>query len=660
MTDGDVATRGLLFTDVEGSTEHLRSLGAAYADVLGRHNEILRAAVAAEDGVEIGSEGDSLAVVLPSVAGAVRAAVAAQRGLAAEPWPERPWLVRMAIHAGAVAIDHGRATGIALHEAARLRSVAHGGQVVVSEQARRAIDEAMPADITLVDLGRYMVRDFDARVRLHQVAAPGLGSTFPPPRTRRPHDLPADPTSFIGRDEEVVAIEKLVAESQLVTIAGPGGSGKTRLAYAVAKRSSREAVAAVELAGVRDRSQVAATMLAATGAVDAMELRERDLLLVLDNCEHVLDPVAEVVASLAGGDVTVLATSREALRIRGESVFTIPALAEDQAVALFRDRAGVPVDDEHASAICERLAWMPLAIELAAARARSMPLTQLVTRLDDQLSILTRGARDVPRHATLRATIDWSHDLLTDGERVLFRRLSVFAGGFVLDAAETLGEGDVVDALEGLVSKSLVELDPVTDRYRMLEPVRQYAAERLRELGEDAEIHGRHVRWVRRLSQDVGIRVFLDSAAVRELLGPERDNIAAAIAWSLEHDDLHAAAEIVIAMAWYWEVSRRGDALPVLDRLLERLDDLTPLDRGEVLRSAGMIHNDTFEDPRPLEWLLEAEAILVDEGREGELAATRFWLGRGAAIRDRLDIAEPALRAAAEAFDRLGNVFGWG
>ena len=660
MTDGDVATRGLLFTDVEGSTAHLRSLGAAYADVLSRHNDIVRDAVAAEGGVEIGSEGDSIAAVLPSVAAGIRAAVAAQRALASEQWPDRPWLVRMAVHGGAVDISNGAATGIALHEAARLRSAAHGGQVVVSEQARVAVDEAMPADIRLVDLGRYVIRDFDERVRLHQVVAPGLQSSFPPLRTRRPHDLPADPTSFIGRDEEVLAIEKLLTESQLVSIIGPGGSGKTRLAYAVAKRSSTEAVAAVELAGLRDGSQVAATVLAATGAVDADELRKRDLLLVLDNCEHVLDPVAELVASLAGGDVSVLATSREALRIRGESTFAIPALAEDQGVALLRDRAGIAVDDEQARAICDRLAWMPLAIELAAARMRSIPPSELVRRLGDQLAILTKGARDVPRHATLRATIDWSHDLLTEDERSLFRRLSVFAGGFVLDAAEELADGDVVDALEGLVSKSLVELDPTTGRYRMLEPVRQYAAERLTECGEDGDAHDRHLRWVRNLSRSGGVRAFLEAAAARAVLGPERDNVAAAITWALERDDLHAAAEIVTNMAWYWEVSRRGDALPVLDRLLEHLDELTPLDRAEVLRSAGMIYNDAFDDPKPLEWLLQSEAILVEEGREGELAATRFWLGRGAAIRDRLDLAEPALLAAAEAFDRLGHVFGWG
>jgi len=660
VTDGDVAPGGLLFTDVEGSTAHLRALGDAYPEVLARHNEIVRSAIAAEQGVEIGSEGDSIAAVLPSVAAAVRASVVAQRNLAAEPWPDRPWLVRMAVHAGAVAISDGAATGISLHEAARLRNVAHGGQVLLSEHARLAIDEAMPADIRLVDLGRHVVRDFDDRVRLHQVVAPGLQSTFPPPRTRRPRDLPSDPTSFIGRDEEVRAIDKLLSESRVVTIVGPGGSGKTRLAYAVAKRSPRESVTLVELAGVRDPSQVAATVLAATGAVDGADLREREALLVLDNCEHVLEAVAAFVGSLASGEISVLATSREALRVRGESTFMIPALAPDEAVALFRDRAEAAVDDELATAICERLAWMPLAIELAAARVRSMPLRELVVRLDDQLAILTKGARDVPRHATLRATIDWSHDLLTDEERVLFRKLSVFAGGFVLEAAEFVGEVDVVDALEGLVSKSLVELDIATDRYRMLEPVRQYAAERLRESGGEDDVHKRLVRWVRRLSSEGSVHTFLDASAARALLGPERDNVAAAIAWALDHDDLHQAAAIVIDMAWYWEVNRRGDALPVLDRMFERLDDLTRLDRAEVLRSAGMIYNDDFEDPRPVDWLLEAERILAEEQQQGALAATRFWLGRGASIRDRVDIGEPALRAAGEAFERMGHVFGWG
>jgi predicted ATPase len=656
-----VPDAGLLFTDLEGSTAHLRTLGDAYGDALAQHHAIIRAAIEAEGGTEVGSEGDSIAAVLPSPAAAIRAAVAAQRGIAAHEWPDTPWQVRMAVHAGRVEVTAAGAVGIALHEAARVRSVAYGGQVVVSDQARCAIDEPIPAEIGLVDLGQHAVRDFATKVRLHQLAAPGLAASFPPPRTNTTRAIPRDRTPFIGRMQEVDEVVKLLADAPVVTIVGPGGSGKTRLAFEVARHVDQD-VAVVELAGLRDGAQVDVAVTTGTGSTDADELRHRDLLLVLDNCEHVVGAVADLVASLRDGDVTVLATSREALRVSGEAVWAMPVLAEDEAVALFRDRAGVAVDDATVRLACARLAFMPLAIELAAARARTIPLDDLVGRLDDQLGVLTKGSRDVPRQQTLRATLDWSHDLLDDDERTVLRRLGVFAGGFVLGAADAVaGDGvAALDALDGLVSKSLVEVDTRMRRYRLLEPVRQYALERLADAGETNAIHERHVEWVRRTTTDASVQVFTDPLRCNAVLEPERANVASAITWALDHDDLARAVTIVVNMSWYWFTTRRSDAVATVPRLLDRLDDMTSVQRGSVLRCAGMTFCDAHDDPRPIDWLLEAEAIARAEGRDRALGAALFWLGRSAGIRDRPDIADRALLESVAVHERVGDLFGWG
>jgi len=667
VPNGDGAVRGLLFTDLEGSTAHLRVLGEKYASVLARHHEIIRAAIAAHGGVEAGSEGDSFAVVFPDAGAAVDAAVDAQRALTAEPWPDTPWRVRMAVHAGAVEMSSAGAVGIALHEAARVRAVAHGGQIVVSDAAAR--DVVPGAGIVLRDLGVHAIRDFATDVRVRQVVADGLPSDFPPLRTMAARAVPPARTPLVGRESELEELLDLVSSTRIVTVTGAGGSGKTRLAYETARRADVEAVAVAELAGLRDPTQVRAEVANAVGARQPDAVTEAigaaDLLLVIDNCEHVIDEVAMLVSELVDRcpGLTVVATSREPLAVAGELVWQVPTLEPDDAIALFRTRAAVDVDADLAAAACERLGWMPLAIELAAARARSTPITELLTRLDDQLGVLTTGVRDVPRQKTLRATLDWSHELLTVDEQIAFRRLGVFAGGFTLDAAERVASRDdvnVLDALDGLVLKSLVQPSATRDRYTLLEPIRQYAVERLVEAGEDDDVHRGHIRWVERLVQQANRELFLDQRRWTAILDAERDNVGAAVEWALGHGVASAAATIISNLAWYWFTSGRSDAYVLVPRALQSADDLDELDRAKLLLAAGIVYIDDRTDPRPMEWLRAAEATFRARGNERALGSALFWLARAAGTRYDFDGAERAFDESIEIHERLGDLFGWG
>jgi predicted ATPase/class 3 adenylate cyclase len=664
----DVGVRGVLMTDLEGSTAHLRTLGDDYGRFLARHHEIIRAAISSEGGVEVGSEGDSFAAVFSGSAAALLAAVEAQRGFVDEEWPDSPWRVRMAVHAGVVELRASDAVGLALHETARLRGVVHGGQIVVSEPARSTIDAVLPA-IEFVDLGLHSVRDFASPLRLYQVQATGLPATFPALRTMVARPVPVARTTFIGRSAEIAELLEALNDSRLVTIAAAGGGGKTRLAYEVARSADHDAVVVVELAGVREGPQVQAEVAAAFGARDpdliADAVGAQEVLVVIDNCEHVLADVAPYISALIDKcpGLTVLATSREPLGVAGELVWSLPPLEPDDAVRLFCARAPVVPEKEHVSEVCERLAGMPLAIELAAARLRSMSWDDLITRLDDQLRVLTTGTRDTPRHQTLRAALDWSHDLLSVEERTGFRRLSVFAGGFTLAAAEAVA-GDagtnVLDAIDGLVQKSLVERSAERSRYGMLEPVRQYAAEQLLLASETEPVHTAHMLWVSTLTREANRNLFRDQRRWTASLDAERDNIGAAIGWALDHNRRSIAVAIVSHLAWYWFTSGRNDSLVWVPRVLEHIDDYEPADRARALLAAGITHCDSITDPRPIEWLNEATQIFRELDHERALDSALWWLGRAAAMRDDDATAERAFNEALPLQERLGDLFGWG
>src|SRR3984957_11372356 len=530
-----VETVTFLFTDVEGSTALLGRLGDdGYVQVLAGHHALIRSALAAHDGQEVDTQGDAFFAVFSSPRGCVAAVLAMQQALADHAWPGGERVrVRMGIHCGEAARTATGLVGLEVHRAARVAAVAHGGQVLVSEAAAVLVRDGLPPGAALADLGVHRLKDLGRPERIFQLVAPGLQAGFPPLRSlgnpALPNNLPAQLSVFIGRDREVAEVRVLLESSRLVTLTGAGGCGKTRLGLQVAAElldGSGDGVWLAELAAVLDEDAGPAALCGAVrvaappgrppleALLDALAFQ--DVLIVLDNCDHLIGACAKTAEAILRRcpKVRLLATSREPLGIGGEAVYRVPSLSlpgpEDSdpapgscdAVALFADRAraqGVPLAaDEQAGplvvSVCRRLDGMPLAIELAAARLRSMSLAELAGRLDQRFRLLTGGSRTaVERQQTLAATVGWSYSLLTGAERMLLARLSVFAGGFGLDAAEAgCGAGDldvleVAGLLGSLVDKSLVVAEPAGGflRYRLLETIRLFAAERLADAGEE-------------------------------------------------------------------------------------------------------------------------------------------------------------------------------
>jgi predicted ATPase/class 3 adenylate cyclase len=515
-----VETLTFLFTDIEGSTALLGRLGDdGYARVLAGHHAVIRSALAAHDGREVDTQGDAFFAVFSSPRACVAAVLAMQQALAAHEWPGGERVrVRMGIHCGEAARTATGLVGLEVHRAARVAAVGSGGQVLVSEEAAVLVRDGLPPGVTLADLGVHRLKDLGRPERIFQLHAPGLQAGFPPLRSlgnpALPNNLPAQLSAFVGRGREVAEVRTLVDSSRLVTLTGAGGCGKTRLGLQVAVElldGSGDGVWLAELAAVTDQDAVAAAIsqalrLAVNPGRPALEalldaLEPQDVLIMLDNCEHLIDGCAKTAQAILRRcpKVHLLATSREPLGISGETIYRVPSLSlpgpdeagplapgSSDAVALFADRAraqGVALSvDEQAGplvvSICRRLDGMPLAIELAAARLRSMSLAELHDRLDQRFRLLTGGSRTaLERQQTLRATVGWSYSLLTGAERLLLARLSVFAGGFDLDAAEAVGGFgdldvlDVADLLGSLVDKSLVVAEPAGAilRYRLLE-----------------------------------------------------------------------------------------------------------------------------------------------------------------------------------------------
>jgi predicted ATPase/class 3 adenylate cyclase len=648
----------LLFTDVEGSTPLLGALGDAFVGVIERQRAILTRAAAVRRGSGYPTGCDGCIFLFGSAGDAVAAAVEAQRALAAEPWPGGATVrVRMAIHAGEVAEVGDELFGMALHQASRIMAVTYGGQVVVSDTAVGLIAQPAP-DISLRDLGVHRLRDIVRPVRLHQAVAEGIQTSFPPLKTATSDAsrLPAPTTSFVGRERELREVVDLLASRRLVTLTGVGGSGKTRLALEVARRVAdrhRDGVCLVELAGLGTDTLVPEAALGALGMREptagrsaseflCAALADRALLLVLDNCEHVVAGVAALVSELlpACPALHVLATSREPLRVPGEVERPVPPLdrpdpeavksparlAEYDAVRLLVERGGdvrpgFRVNDGNAAAlasICSELAGLPLAIELAAARLRTLSPEQVAARLGEQLDLLTHGGRSRPdRQQTMRATLDWSHELLTPDEQIVFRRLSVFAGGFTLDAAEQVAEGDgvqqsrVADVVERLASKSLaaVDHDRAEPRLHMLEPVRQYAAERLREAGEHDRIVRRHLEWAVSLAAKAGIGFMRDQRRWSARLCDEHDNIRQAMESALAGVHREAALRIAAALGYPWWAMGQPDARAWVSGALEAAPGAPDLIRAFALFGAGMLAENALDYDQALVHLREALAI---------------------------------------------------
>jgi len=573
VTAQPTGTVTLLFTDVESSTKLLERLGAEqYAETLELHRRLLRDVFEAHGGFEFGTEGDAFFVAFSAAEDAVAAAAAGQQALAAAEWPDATDLrVRMGVHTGEPLPVDSNYVGMDLHRVARIMSAGHGGQVVVSEATA-----AFVAGDGLRDLGPHRLKDLLEPIQLYQLEIDGLPDEFPPLRSLHRTNLPVAAWPILGRESELQAIRRLVANgARLITLTGPGGSGKTRLALQAAAELSDEYADGtffVALAPLQDPSAVQGTVAEAVGLQPDDDvvtwLAARRSLLVIDNLEH-LSGVDAVVAQLLVGETVIVATSRAPLRLAAERELPVEPLPNDAAVELFVSRAAaagrrVEADDTVAE-VCQRLDNLPLAIELAAARAKLLSPTALLQRLDAALPLLTGGAGDRPeRQRTLRATIEWSHDLLDPDAQAAFRRLSVFRGSFTLDAAEAVADADL-DQIGTLLGQSLIK--PLgDDRFFVLETIREYAREQLEQAGETGECALRHARhyaaWSAAAHQGSG-------AGAGSWFVAEATEIRAALAYAQAQGDAETQLRLLTAAGRVFRAGSQHDYGEALKAALE-------------------------------------------------------------------------------------------
>jgi predicted ATPase/class 3 adenylate cyclase len=708
-SDLPTGTVTFLFTDIEGSTRLLDSLGDRYPAVLETHQAILREAFAARGGIDVSTEGDSFFVVFRSAPQAVAAAVGAQRAIAAHRWPEDATVrVRMGLHTGEGILGGDNYVGVDLHRAARIASAGHGGQIVLSNATRALVEPAAPEGVTFRDLGEHRLRDLPSPERLAQAVAEGLPAEFPALRSMdaRPNNLPVQLTTFVGRRRELDSVKAAVRDARLLTLTGPGGTGKTRLALKAAGEllpELEDGVFFVPLAAITEPPLVMPAVAHALGLPEATRgnptdavidhLRDKELLLVTDNFEQVLDAAPEIGQLLTATErIRVLTTSREPLGLSGEREFPVPplglpdpshlpslaGLSQFEAVALFVERATAvkpdfQVTNENAPAvaeICARLDGLPLAIELAAARVKILSPEAMLTRLERSLTFLSGGSRHLPqRQRTLRDAIAWSYDLLDERERRFFARLAVFVGGLSLEAVDAVcdpgGELDL-DALEGVASltnKSLLRqmaTGPEEPRFFMLETIREFAGERLDEQPDAEEIRRRHAGF------------FLDRAerAEPELTGPDQarwldaleadhDNLRAAIAWSAERD-LDVALRMVGSLWRFWQF--RGhlrEAGERLEGLLERSGPWDQEARAKALEGAGGVTYWMGDFARARRWYEECLHIRLELGEPRAVAEAKYNLSFAHGIAPKpiqdLDAAMRLLDEALALFEELGD-----
>jgi predicted ATPase/class 3 adenylate cyclase len=598
-----------LFTDVAGSTKLLHEHGAAYADLLGAHRTVVRTALSQNGGVEVDTQGDAFFAAFTRASDAVAAADEIREGLG-----DGPVRVRMGIHTGEPLVTPDGYVGLDVHRAARIAAAAHAGQIVLSQTTRDLLD----SERQFRDLGVHRLKDLIEAERLFQLG----GGEFPPLRTLDQTNLPVAASPLLGRERELAELVHLLETARLVTITGPGGTGKTRLALQVAAElvgTVGDGVFWVPLGALADSALVAGEIAQAIGARDDLSafLRDRELVLLLDNFEHLLGAAATVADLLATSPgLRVLATSRAPLRISGEVEYGLDPLAPVDAAALFVERAravGRAVEpDATIGAICARLDSLPLAIELAAARTRLLAPDALLMRLERSLPLLTDGARDSPeRQRTLRATIEWSYDLLDDASRRLLARLAVFAGSFPVETAESVCYANV-DELSALVDLSL--LKPVGDeRLLMLETIREYGLERLAESGEEGMFRARHAEAFARLAETAYELRSEAEAEWSSRLDRDHDDLRAALDW-LSKTDPDAALDLAGALGWFWFA--RGYLAEGEARLRSALDasDGGGRSRARALAASGS---------------LTARTGMVDEGRSRLQEAVTRWTELG-------------------------------
>ena len=630
-----------LFTDIEGSTKLLQQLGDGYTDVLARHHRLLRAAFSGEGGQEMRVQGDAFFVVFSRATDAISAAVAAQRALLAEQWPEGATVrVRMGLHTGEPIIAETGYEGMDVHRAARICAAGHGGEILLSLTTSALAEGNLPSGLSLRDLGPHRLRDLQQPERIFQVLHPDLPDEFPPLRSLDvlPNNLPRQLTSFIGREREIGEVKRLLSTTGMLMLTGSGGCGKTRLALQVASHligAYADGVWLVELAALTDPdlviNAVASTLnlreVRGRSLLAALldYLRAKELLLILDNCEHLVAACAEFAETCLRScpRLRILATSREPLGVPGETVWRVPSLSlpaaqggpsvdhlmQYEAVRLFIERSAAiqpsfaltPENAEAVGAVCRRLDGIPLAIELAAARLRVLSPGQIAARLDERFNLLTGGARTVlPRQQTLRGALDWSYDLLSPKERALLRRLSVFAGGWTLEAAEAVctGEGvetqEILDLLTQLVFKSFALMDTQEEsvRYGLLETVRQYGRDRLEESRETAGARQRHLNWYLQLAEQAerGI-VGADQSAWLARLEVEHDNLRAGLEWTkVGGSGGGSGVRLAGALSQFWNVHGHfSEGRGWLEDMLARDLDAPAPARAKALTGIGFL-----------------------------------------------------------------------
>jgi predicted ATPase/class 3 adenylate cyclase len=708
-----------LFTDIEGSTRLLQQLGDTYAQALGEHQALLRAVWAAHGGAEIDTAGDGFFVAFASAPDAVAATADATRALAAHPWPQDTTLqVRMGLHTGTPQLVGDRYVGLDVHRAARITSAGHGGQVLLSQTTCDLAKQALPEGATLRDLGSHRLKDLQESEHLYQLVLPGLPADFPLPRTLNTHlnNLPFQPTPLLGREEEVDALCTLLQRSdvRLVTLTGPGGIGKTRLSIQVAAEvidDFPDGVWVVRLARLTDPGLVVLTIAQTLGLKEAGSqpiaetlrdyLHRRKLVLVLDNFEHVAAAAPEVAELLAASrDLTVLVTSRIRLHLRGEREYplaplSVPAagqlsaperFSQYAAVALFVERAAevhpnftvTPANASVIAEICARLDGLPLAIELAAARIRLLPPEALLDRLSARLQLLTGGARDLEeRQRTMRATIAWSEDLLTLEEKVLFRRLAVFAGGCTVGEAEAVclaPEGadplriQMLDGLGALVEQSLVQPREggAEPRFGILHVIREYALERLEESDEIDTLRRAHAAYFMALTEQAEPEFYGPRATSwYDRLEREHDNLRAALGWARDHGKFEIGMRLAAAVYRFWWVRGHiGEGRSWLEELLtaaanDQAGHIVPIQvRARALHAVGWLATWQGDYGAATTWLEQGAADAREAGDLRTLASVLNSLAAVASHQLDVDAAAAYYTESLEAARRAGDQWG--
>jgi predicted ATPase/class 3 adenylate cyclase len=690
-----------LLTDIESSTRLWQEHPDGMRLALAGHDQLLAEIISEYGGRVVKSTGDGVFAVFDRAHLAVEAAVSAQKGLQQELITEVGRLgVRMAVHTGEAEERQGDYFGTAPNRAARLLGAGHGGQVLVSGATREVLSDAA---FEFLDLGEHRLRDLARAVHVYQLRHPDLPTDFPPlvSLDAHPHNLPVQLTSFVGRNREVSEVARILTETRLVTLTGVGGAGKTRLSLQVAAEllvSCVDGVWIVELASISDPTLVVG-QAAETFGVRAMKtgsgrvlidvlvdyLTDKELLMVLDNCEHVVESSATLVESLLTRcpQLRILATSRELLGVPSEVVYPVPALGlpdpsmveseESEAVHLFADRAvhvqpGFRLSPENISEVQEitrRLDGLPLAIELAASRSNLLTPEQLLQHLDDQFRFVTSGRRDRGRHSTLETAMDWSYRLLPAAEQSLFRQLAVFTGGWTLPAAQAVcppPQGDVLDLLGRLVDQSLVDASNVAgmNRYRLLVPVRHYALAKLRAAGEEGPTQERHAGYFVGLAEesDSGLRGHQQDGWARRI-DLDHGNILSALEWSLDTAQDEMALRLASSMAWFWWL--RGywkEAQRWFHRVHEGTPDADPVLRARAVYKLAALEVQRGRPVEVMPLLEEVLSVLEEHGTEADVAWVLAQLADGTTEPERgMEIATQSLRRFADIGDSWGAAY---